>query len=74
MPKFEDAVYVLHAFQKETRKTPHADIELAARRYKLTRYLVEIGGLNSASLSLSNEGNRADAVRGEWIEFVMVRR
>jgi phage-related protein len=35
MAKFDDAVYVLHAFQKETRKTPHADIERAARRYKL---------------------------------------
>jgi phage-related protein len=33
--KFEHAVYVLHAFQKKTRKTPQADIELAARRYKL---------------------------------------
>ena len=33
--KFEHAVYVLHAFQKKTRKTPRADIELAARRYKL---------------------------------------
>jgi len=33
--KFERAVYVLHAFQKKTRKTPQADIELAARRYKL---------------------------------------
>jgi phage-related protein len=33
--KFEHAVYVLHAFQKKTRKTPGGDIELAARRYKL---------------------------------------
>lgn len=33
--KFERAVYVLHAFQKKTRKTPQSDIELAARRYKL---------------------------------------
>ena len=33
--KFEHAVYVLHAFQKKTRKTAQADIELAARRYKL---------------------------------------
>jgi phage-related protein len=33
--KFEHAVYVLHAFQKKTRKTPQADIQLAARRYKL---------------------------------------
>ena len=35
LAKFEQAVYVLHAFQKKTRKTPQADIELAARRYKL---------------------------------------
>jgi phage-related protein len=33
--KFEHAVYVLHAFQKKTRKTSKADIELAAKRYKL---------------------------------------
>jgi phage-related protein len=33
--KFETAVYVLHAFQKRTRKTPRADIELAARRYRM---------------------------------------
>jgi phage-related protein len=30
-----DAVFVLHAFQKKTRKTRREDIELAARRYKL---------------------------------------
>jgi phage-related protein len=33
--KFEHAVYVLHAFQKKTRKTARADIELATERYKL---------------------------------------
>ena len=33
--KFEQAVYVLHALQKKTRKTVKADIELAARRYTL---------------------------------------
>jgi len=33
--KFQDAVYVLHAFQKKTQKTAKADIQLAARRYKL---------------------------------------
>ena len=33
--KFARTVYVLHAFQKTTRKTPPADIELAARRYRL---------------------------------------
>ena len=33
--KFESAVYVLHAFQKKTRKTAQADIDLAAKRYKM---------------------------------------
>jgi len=33
--KFEDAVYVLHAFQKKTRKASRMDIELAKRRYRL---------------------------------------
>lgn len=33
--RFEDAVYVLHAFQKKTRKTSHLDIELAKRRYRM---------------------------------------
>lgn len=32
--KFDDAVYVLHAFHKTTQKTRREDIELAARRYK----------------------------------------
>jgi phage-related protein len=32
--KFDDAVYVLHAFHKKTRKTRLEDIELAARRYR----------------------------------------
>ena len=35
--KFEKAVYVLHAFQKKTRKTSRADIELAGQRYRLIR-------------------------------------
>lgn len=33
--KFEEAVYVLHAFRKTTRKTRQADIDLAAARYKM---------------------------------------
>lgn len=33
--KLAHTVYVLHAFQKKTRKTSRADIELAARRYKV---------------------------------------
>ncbi|MBF0135414.1 MAG: type II toxin-antitoxin system RelE/ParE family toxin [Magnetococcales bacterium] len=32
--KFEDAVYVLHAFQKKTQKTSQDDIAVAARRYR----------------------------------------
>jgi phage-related protein len=31
--KFRDAVYVLHAFQKKTRKTNQHDIDLARQRY-----------------------------------------
>ncbi|HLE18500.1 MAG TPA: type II toxin-antitoxin system RelE/ParE family toxin [Syntrophales bacterium] len=36
--KLRDAVYVLHAFQKKTRKTSRHDIDLAGQRYK------QIGG------------------------------
>ncbi len=36
--KFEDAVHVLHSFQKKTQKTSQRDIEIARRRYK------QIGG------------------------------
>jgi phage-related protein len=31
--KFAEAVYVLHAFQKHTQKTPRREIEMAQRRY-----------------------------------------
>lgn len=30
--KLEDAIHVLHAFQKKTEKTPKADIKLAGQR------------------------------------------
>jgi len=33
--KFANAVYVLHAFQKKTKKTARYDIELAAKRYNM---------------------------------------
>jgi len=36
--KLRDAVYVLHAFQKKTRKTSRHDIDLARQRFK------QIGG------------------------------
>jgi phage-related protein len=32
--KFEEAVYVLHVFQKKTQKTTRSDIELGQQRYK----------------------------------------
>ena len=32
--KLEDAVYVLHCFQKKTQQTAGRDIELARRRFK----------------------------------------
>lgn len=33
--KLANAIYVLHAFEKKTRKTSQIDLELAKRRYKL---------------------------------------
>ena len=32
--RFEEAVYVLHAFEKKAQKTPKRDLELAQRRYR----------------------------------------
>ena len=32
--KFDDAVYVLHAFQKKTQKTRKQDVEIARQRLK----------------------------------------
>jgi phage-related protein len=32
--KFDDAVYVLHCFQKKTQKTSRADLNLASQRYR----------------------------------------
>lgn len=39
--RFHDAVYVLHAFQKRSRKTGHADLEIAKDRYRIARGLSE---------------------------------
>ena len=30
--KFTEAIYVLHAFEKRTRQTPEAELELARKR------------------------------------------
>ena len=32
--KFEEAIYVLHSFQKSTRKTNRNDLEIAKTRYR----------------------------------------
>jgi len=32
LARLEEAVYVLHAFEKKTRKTPRRDLELASAR------------------------------------------
>jgi len=32
--KFSEAIYVLHAFEKKTRKSPKPDIDLARARFK----------------------------------------
>ena len=32
--KFDDAVYVLHCFQKKTQKTSKADLNLGVHRYR----------------------------------------
>jgi hypothetical protein len=39
--KFEDAVYVLHAFQKKSRKTSPSDLKLARQRYRDARDLAK---------------------------------
>ncbi|MFZ2631176.1 MAG: type II toxin-antitoxin system RelE/ParE family toxin [Desulfosalsimonadaceae bacterium] len=39
--RFDDAIHVLHAFQKKTQKTPAREIDIARRRYK------EIKGVES---------------------------
>ena len=33
--KFAEAVYVLHAFEKRTRRTPKEDLSLAKQRFRL---------------------------------------
>jgi phage-related protein len=35
--KFEEAIYVLHAFQKKTQKTAKYDIDIGRQRYKTTQ-------------------------------------
>jgi phage-related protein len=32
--KFEDAIYVLHCFQKKTQRTRKSDLDLAGHRYR----------------------------------------
>lgn len=39
--RFEDAVYVLHAFQKKSSKTSRSDLKLAQLRYRDARDLAK---------------------------------
>lgn len=32
--QFEDAIYVLHVFQKKTRKTPQKDLKIARTHFR----------------------------------------
>lgn len=34
LAKFAEAVYVLHAFSKKTRKTPKSELDLASSRFR----------------------------------------
>ena len=34
MTRFAERIYVLHAFEKKSQKTPQRDIDLAKRRYR----------------------------------------
>lgn len=34
LAKLDDAIYVLHCFQKKTQKTSQSDLELATQRYR----------------------------------------
>ena len=43
--KFEEAVYVLHAFEKRMRKTPKSDVQLARQRYQALVRLRRTGDL-----------------------------
>lgn len=43
--KFAEAVYVLHAFEKRTRKTPKREVELARQQYRALVSRRRTGGL-----------------------------
>ncbi len=49
--KFDDAVYVLHAFQKKSRKTRREDIEIARQRYR------QIGDYVMSATIIESSGN-----------------
>jgi phage-related protein len=50
--KFDEAVYVLHAFEKKTQRTARADVELARARLKeILRKRAEMKSQNTGSTS-----------------------
>ena len=42
--KFAEAIYVLHAFEKRTGKTPTRDVELARKKIRDTRIKAPFAG------------------------------
>lgn len=57
--KFEDAVWVLHAFQKTTKKTSDKDIALAKGRYeKLLQEKIKEKAAQKKDLKKSNSENK----------------
>ena len=54
--KFAEAVYVLHAFQKKSRKTARVDIDLARRRFAaLIEQLVSQKSIDEAASKAINQ-------------------
>jgi len=45
--KFVDAIYILHAFSKKTRKTPNRHLELAKNAYEKIKEIRERANLHN---------------------------
>ena len=51
LAKFEQAIYVLHAFEKRTRKTSTHDVQLARQRYQsFLNSLSKVAVVDSSSM------------------------
>ena len=70
--KFDDAVYVLHCFQKKTQKTSKADLNLAAQRYRDFGDVVELIRCNNLDESFADRLH--PTVRQDYIECLEEKR